>query len=229
MKKLIPILLIISLAACGTNQSLQPATASTPVETQQIYGPEYLFRLEQFAHVIPGKSTFNDVYGIVLEANGKTLHTATAGYGMRTRIITEKSNYIDFQFGMETEPLLRAVVHSIPDIDAWLEAKGYTSDDATGGLSPTLPVSEIVFGQIPQDEQNNTVVKLEQFVDIVPGESTLWDVHKILEESGLGGYRIEPCSKGWYIELPAKNTNRMQIIMDPDFVVIELTYCITFP
>ena len=226
MKKLIPILLFLFLAACSTNHPLQPTSTSVPVETQEVYGPEYLFRFEQFAHIIPGKSTYKDVYGIVLDANGKTLYTATAGYGMCTRIITEKTNYIDFQFGMETEPQLRAVVHSIPSIDAWLESKGYASADSADGLSPTLPVSEIVFGQITQDEQKEKVVHLRQFIDIVPGESTLWDVYKIVEESGLGGCRMTPCSKGWYIELPAKDSNALRIIMDPDFVIMELTYCV---
>ena len=64
-------------------------------------------------------------------------------------------------------------------------------------------------------------------MDIVPGESTVSDIRKIIEESKICIDSIDTSVWGWKIRFPTDNpSNSIIVDMDSDFTVLRIGHTI---
>jgi hypothetical protein len=204
-------------------------TNDTAVESTQ---PEKLIEnivyVEMFAKIVPGKSCPQDVGEILLASDHSLPDAVLKSSTIESHFVTDRANHIILVFDHSNTNI--SLWHTLPHINDWLEEKeaspDYSNRPENGPLN-SFSIADI-FRISQQNMTNANPARMEQFADIVPGESTALDIRKVIEESKIRIDSIDTSVWGWEIKFPTDNpSNSIIIDIDSDFTVLRVGHTVT--
>jgi hypothetical protein len=214
----------------STSSSLP--TNDTAVESTQ---PEVLIEnivyVELLAKIIPGKTCPQDIGEILLASDHPLPHTVLKSSTIESHFVTDRANHIVLVFDLFDHSNTNiSLWHTLPHINDWLEEKEASPDYSS--RSENSPLNSFSIADIYRISQQNMTnadpARMEQFADIVPGESTALDICKVIEESKIRIDSIDTSVWGWEIKFPTDNpSNSIIIDIDSDFTVLRVGHTVT--
>lgn len=210
MKALVVVLVVIFLSACSLVQNKPEATQVSTTPTAELQSGISHEEAIRFFDLVPGESKLMAMYQALkasdIEFRGPSMWSRGEVF-MFIPVSNDKEIYIECfpDDEIRGEGTVLIVAYQLKD---------------TGGMHYGSPLS--VDCEISQ--QRNTCVSLEQFDDIIPGESTLEDINSIAEEAGLQGRKPQKYHYGLQMDLPVDEKSAITVVFDEDYTVISYTY-----
>ena len=234
MRRMVAILMTFFLVGCGTAElvspSSLPANDATTENTQKQEQPENIIPIEQCTQIVPGETTHEELREILSESvhedGGAIVGGGMLGYAITTAFATDHSNHILIRFYpyVDDVPVI-SYWHTIPNFDDWQKIKDVSKDseELSENDNPTPYDIDDVYYISRQDSENANVASMEQFVHIIPGESSLLDICKIIEESDIGACSVDSATFGWRLKFPTDNPRTIIVVdMDSDYTVLRI-------
>lgn len=250
MKKIVAILIVVFLVGCGTaapsasdsqpandatfgvvqpSEQAEGTTASLPADdtadenTNSDPIVENSVLGELFAKVIPGDSSPQDIGEILLAFDHPLPDSALKSSGVESHFVTDYGNHIIFVFDFSN--INTGIWHTLPHINDWLEARKTATGpvgSSANSISHFVTIADV--HRISQENsQNPAAARMEQFADIIPGESTAADICKIMEEDKLCTSSVSTTLWGWKIEFSTDNpSNVVTVDFSSDLTVLRV-------
>lgn len=212
MRLLTVIFLLVFLVGCSSVQNepgfSQANTIASTTEAQQGITHN---EATQFFDLTPGESLMIPLYEELKE--NKTEFTGPSMYSrgqwfMHIPVSYDKEIYIECEGDNEIRGKATVILVAYQLKDTNIASVSYLTESLTFDSSPQL----------------NSYVRLDQFSNVIPGESTVEDINRIAEDSGIKVCEIMPSVFGWRMDLPVDEMNAVTVLFDEDYTVVSYAY-----